>query len=256
VSFTETHELNMTKSIYSGARQLVSPHVQEIRAYERLYPKSPVPSQRRTPTALELWRHFIKSMITSQQLINADLWNRLENDPRWRTLRAGGPGACPSERAIATLFKEQRIRFPKQKAHRIRLARSRDFAGIALLSRSVLREAHDRRSRPEKLRAAEVNLAVALQEELAGCGVAPKIARLLMRFTGEFEHVIPVDSRWKNALDAVGVTVEQADFARENTYVIIENELARAAYDLGVSPVHADGAVFGWVQASIAEVAP
>lgn len=243
------------KTIYAGARQLVKPHLLEIRQFERLFPHWEVPQNRRTPTALQIWKQYVRSMITSQQLISEDLWARLDADERWRGLRNGGPSACPSERALASLFRDQRVRFPKQKAARIRTARDRDFEGLAALARSVLRENHDRRARRETLRREEVRLAVALQDELGGCGVAPKIARLALRFVGEFDHVVPLDSRWRNALAAVGVEVDQSAFAREASYILIEDEIARAAYSLGVSPVMSDGAIFGWAGRSIAGVA-
>jgi hypothetical protein len=193
-------------------------------------------------------------MITSQQLINEDLWKRLDADTRWRSLRSGGPKGCPSERTLAALFRDQRIRFPAQKAARIRSAKTRDFEALGTLARSILRDNHDRRVNRETLRREEVRLAIALQDELGGCGVAPKIARLALRFVGEFDHLVPVDSRWKNALAAVGVEVAETDFAHERTYILIEEEIARAAYSLDVSPVMADGAIFGWIGRSIAEV--
>ena len=242
------------KSIFVGVQQLVRPHLHEIHTYQRLYPKRPVPEQRRTPSALETWKNYVRAMITSQQLISEDLWARLDADPRWRALRNGGPRSCPSERSLASLFRDQRIRFPGQKAARVKRAQGRDFEALGSLSRSILRDAHDRRARSEKLRAEEVRLAVAFQEELAGCGVAPKIARLAIRFTGEFEQLVPIDSRWVNALSAVGVDVAQSELAREVSYVALENEIARAAYHLSVPPSLADGAVFGWVGRSIAGV--
>lgn len=244
----------MTKTIYSGARQLVKPHLHEIRTYQRLFPKWDVPAKRRTPTALEIWKHYTRSMITSQQLMTDDLWKRLDADARWRSLRGGGPRGCPSERSLALLFRDQKIRFPRQKAARIKASENRDFEGLATLTRSVLRDNHDRQAHRETRRREEVRVAVALQDELGGCGVAPKIARLALRFTGEFEQLVPIDSRWQNALSAVGVEVEQSSFARESTYVLIEDEIARAAYSLGVPPALADGAVFGWVGRSIAKV--
>jgi hypothetical protein len=242
------------KTIYSATRQLVRPHLHEIRRYQRLYPKLEVPTRRRTPTALEIWKHFCRAMITSQQLITEDLWNRLDADARWRALRNGGPMACPSERTLTSLFRDQRIRFPQQKATRVKRAQTRDFTGLAAFARSLLRDTHDKRARPDTLRREEVRLAVALQEELSGCGVAPKIARLALRFCGEFEQLVPIDSRWQNALAAVGVEVEQVEFARESSYVLIENEIARAAQSLSVPPALCDAAVFGWLAASIAQV--
>jgi hypothetical protein len=242
----------MNKTIFNGTRQLVKPHLHEIRKFKRLFPESEAPKNRRTPTALHVWKHYVRSMITSQQLISDDLWTRLNADARWRSLGSGGPKACPSEFSLAALFGDQKIRFPKQKAARIRTARNRDFEGLATLARSVLREHHDRRARRETLRREEVRLAVAMQAELGGCGVAPKIARLALRFIGEFDHLVPIDSRWQNALGAVGVEIEQSSFSREASYFAIEEEIARAAYSLGVSPVMSDGAIFGWLGRSIA----
>jgi hypothetical protein len=236
------------KSIYVTAKQLIAEKLPEIRAHLRNRPRPTPPAIRRAPTTGDLWRRYVSSMITSQQRITPDLWRLLDADERWRALQAGGPRACPQERSLVRLLRDHGLRFPTQKARRIRLGASRDFGGLADLARSILREAHDRTRHRRTLRREELRLACAVQEELAGCGVAPKIARLILVLTGTFEHVIPIDSRWMAALESAGADVGRIAVAREATYQIVEEQIVSAAYDLGVLPVFADGAIFGWLE--------
>ena len=100
----------------------------------------------------------------------------------------------------------------------------------------------------ERRRQEEVRLAVLLQEELAGCGVAPKVARLLLLLGAqEITQIIPIDSRWLNALEKAGHAIDTGDLARERTYRPIEDALCDVSYKLGVRPTDADGIPFGWL---------
>jgi hypothetical protein len=130
---------------------------------------------------------------------------------------------------------------------RIRRSLDRDFDGLGAEMRRAFTATHDARRSPAIRRVEEVRLAVLLQDELAGCGVAPKIARLLLLGAREITQVIPIDSRWQSALRGVGCDVTPSDLANERRYRDVEDELCEASYRLGVRPVDADGVGFGWL---------
>lgn len=241
------------KTIHSAARQLIKEKLPEIRAYNRMRRAPPAPKVRRAPTTIEVWRRYCSAMITSQTRDTPELWKGLAEDERWMSLRERGPAGCPTERALASILRDHGIRFPSQKARRLRRAADRDFNGLASLLRGSLRETRDRKRAAGARREEEVRLACALQQELKGCGVAPKIARLILVLLREFDHVVPIDSRWQSALEGAGANVRSGAFAREATYVEVEHEIARAAYDLGVLPAVADGAIFGWIDPTYIE---
>ena len=236
-----------TITVYDATRSLLERELRAIRAHARAHPFPSPPRTRTTPTANDVWRRYVSAMITSQQRDSVELWRRLGVDRRWMDLRTRGPHACPSEAGVERLLRDNAIRFPRQKAERMCQGAGRDFEALARVGREVLRSAHDVGARREQHRAAEVRFAEALQDELGGCGVAPKIARLMMILLGPFQHVVPLDSRWQSALEREGAQVDRGGFSREATYRVFEDEIAEAAYDLRVLPVFADGAVFGWI---------
>jgi hypothetical protein len=129
---------------------------------------------------------------------------------------------------------------------RIQRALARDFEGLAREMRETFARIHDKRRDRDMRRREEVRLAVLLQEELAGCGVAPKIARLALLGADEVTQLIPVDSRWQNALREHGADVTPAHLTNERRYREVEDVLVEVAYELKVTPVSADGAGFGW----------
>jgi hypothetical protein len=186
-------------------------------------------------------------MITAQTRSTMVLWDGLGADRAWHALRRGGPSECPSASALAALLRKHNVRFPAQKAKRIRRATDRDFGGLAAEVRRTFANVHDRRASRDRRRREEIRIAVLLQEELAGCGVAPKIARLLVMGAREITQLIPIDSRWMNALAEAGHTVTPAELARETAYREIEDVLCDASYELGVRPADADGVPFGWL---------
>jgi hypothetical protein len=130
---------------------------------------------------------------------------------------------------------------------RIRRALDRDFDGLAREMRETFARIHDKRRDRDTRRREEVRLAVLLQEELAGCGVAPKIARLALLRAEEVTQLIPVDSRWQNALREHGADVTPGDLTNERRYRDVEDVLVEVAYELKVTPVSADGIPFGWL---------
>jgi hypothetical protein len=129
----------------------------------------------------------------------------------------------------------------------IRRALDRDFDGLAREMRETFARIHDKRRDRDTRRREEVRLAVLLQEELAGCGVAPKIARLALLGASEVSLVIPIDSRWVSSLREQGADVTPAQLSNERRYREIEDVLVEAAYALKVTPACADGIPFGWL---------
>jgi hypothetical protein len=77
--------------------------------------------------------------------------------------------------------------------------------------------------------------------------VAPKVARLLIMGAQEITQVIPIDSRWQNALGEAGHGIDSASLSREASYRAIEDVLCDVSYELGVRPTDADGIPFGWL---------
>ena len=236
------------KTIYAAARSILEERLAAIRSHARRYPRARPPHRRRRPTADHLWSEYARAMITSQQRSTPEGSLALRRDKKWQNVRLSGATSCPSAPVLERILRSHSIRFPHQKAARMVQAAERDFEALASLSREVLLDNHDRGARRGRLRREELRVAVAIQEELRGCGVAPKIARLMMGLVGEFEHVVPLDSRWMSALERAGAAVDRGAFARESTYRIIEDEIVAAAYDLRVLPLFADGAVFGWIE--------
>lgn len=236
------------RTVEFATRLLLTRCLSKIRAHQRTFPRSEAPRSRRHPTAKAFWARYLTSMITAQQRSSEVFWQGINADARWRALRNGGARNCPRESTLVRILSENRVRFPQQKAERLRLGASKDFEQIAAAARLVLRERHDAGARRAARRAAEVELAELIQHQLRGCGVAPKVARLMMKLPdGDFEHVVPIDSRWQGALESVGSAIEPASLAKESTYRAIEDQIVRAAYALRVEPLLADGAIFGWL---------
>jgi thermostable 8-oxoguanine DNA glycosylase len=233
-------------SLYRAALTVLKPHVPAMRSYASTHPM-PAPLERRAwPTVTWVWRRFITSMITVQTRSTTDLWNALNADPDWHALRRGGPHRCPSRQSLSTFLKKHGVRFPQQKADRIRRSVDRDFAGLAQEVRRTFESVHDKRVSRGRRRLEEVRLSILLQEVLRGCGVAPKVSRLALLGAQEITQVIPIDSRWVNALEEAGHVVKQADLAHEESYREIEDVLCEVSYGLGVRPIDADGVGFGW----------
>jgi hypothetical protein len=229
--------------------KVLKPHAEAMRSYAATHPMPEPQARRVLPTKTWIWRRYVTSMITVQTLSTARLWSGLGGDPRWHALRRGGPERCPSRGGIATLLRVHGVRFPEQKAARIcrAAAEGRDFEGLAKDVRKTLTLVHDARLYRDRRRREEVRLAVAMQDALAGCGVAPKVARLALLGLQELTQIIPIDSRWMNALRDAGYVLTPADLTREDVYREVEDELVEAAWDLGCRPSDCDGVPFGWL---------
>jgi hypothetical protein len=123
----------------------------------------------------------------------------------------------------------------------------RDFDGLAREIRCTFARVHDQRRDRDTRRSEELRLAALFANELAGCGVAPKVARLALAGAPEVTQLIPIDSRWQGALREAGVNVTPADLTNETRYRVIEDAIVEAAHALGVRPCDADGVGFGWL---------
>src|SRR5690349_10594921 len=112
------------KSIHTAAQQLIKQKLPEIRAFLKTRTTFDVPAIRRAPTTIDVWKRYCSAMITSQTRDTPELWEGLRADERWMELRAAGPSRCPTERLLARLLSDHPIRFPSQKARRLRRAAS------------------------------------------------------------------------------------------------------------------------------------
>src|SRR5581483_423003 len=183
------------------------------------------------------------------------------DDPDWMRL-AGGRGRAPTLVSITNLFERHKVRFRNLKAEEVRAAwdRATEFEELGEYLRSILLWYHDRQRPLHELRGVEVQVAARIQEVLPRLGVGPKIARLMMIWNparddehGEFFNVIPIDSRWKGKLQEAGADIQSCNLSSEQAYCSIEEDICRACFDLGISPRHADGAVFGWIPSRLVE---
>jgi hypothetical protein len=234
-------------AVTKAALKILRPHVGAMRSYAALNPMPEPPEKRIWPTQRFVWRRYVTSMITSMTRSSVELWDGLHDDPEWMRLTRGEPSACPSQARVRRLLVRHNIRFPAQKAARIRRAIDRDFDGFAEEMRATFAGVHDRRRARDVRRREEVRLAVLLQDLLARCGVAPKIARLAIMGAPEITQLIPIDSRWMNALREAGADVTPTQLATESRYFQIEEAICEAAYRLKVHPSVADGIPFGWL---------
>ncbi len=130
-------------------------HVPAMRSYASTHPM-PAPTERRTwPTTTWVWRRYVTSMITVQTRSAMDLWDGLHEDPRWSALRRGGPEDSPPRRSLYVFLKKHGVRFPQQKAERIRQAFDRDFAALADEVRETFGRIQTREPRPSAPRGSE-----------------------------------------------------------------------------------------------------
>jgi hypothetical protein len=234
-------------TIKDAALKILKPHLPAMRAWRVSHPMPPPPERRVWPPENVVWRTYVSATVTAMTRDTPALWAGMDADTEWIRLMRKGPDECPSLELLQALLARHRIRFPAQKALRIRRSVDRDFAGLAKAMRETFARVHDKRLNQAARRRAEIDLAVQFQKELSGCGVAPKIARLALMRAEEVTQVIPIDSRWQNALAEQGVEVTPGQLSHESRYRVIEDELCAAAHELGVWPKIADWLPFGWL---------
>lgn len=192
-------------------------------------------------------------MITRQQRITAEFWRKIHSDADWRGLEESTEESPPSELYPNELLSRLGVRAPSIKAAQIRKAWNRDWQALASLGAKAFAELAAQRDNSSGCRDIETRLASRIQVELRGCGVGPKISRLMMIWKPHFgmgsvyRHVIPLDSRWQAALVKSGAALPSGVLLQETGYRAVEDEVCRAAYEIGIPPFIADGAVFGWI---------
>jgi hypothetical protein len=230
-----------------AARVLLKPHIATMRTYAVANPIPRSAGRRASPTKAWIWGRYVTTMVTVQTRMTADFWTAMNGDPDWRAVVRGGPERCPSGRSLYSLLSRHGVRFPRQKADRMRHASGCDFDSLAAEVRQTFGHVHDKGATRERRRAEEVRLAVLVQEVLGGCGVAPKVSRLALLGAREITQVIPIDSRWQTSLAKAGHVIDPGDLVRESSYRRIEDVLCEVSHELGVRPCDADGVGFGWV---------
>jgi len=194
-----------------------------------------------------MWKRFVTAMVTSQTRITASFWERLNEHEEWRGLVRANGRQLPTRSSLERCFRETGIRFPRQKAERLKTSRNVSFEELASATRGMLASTHDRGASWKARRQAEVRIAELVEQRLRGAGVAPKIARLMLTGTGDCHHLVPIDSRWLATLARLGVVVSPQQLSRESGYRLVEDQIVRAAHELRVHPVLADGIAFGWL---------
>src|SRR5580704_17139077 len=117
-------------NIERAATRILKPHVDAMRSWAATHPMPPPPERRARPTSNFIWKRYLSSAITSLTRSTPDLREGLYADPEWLRLRREGPSGCPPVRSLRRFLAKHRIRFPAQKAVRIRRAVDRDFDGL------------------------------------------------------------------------------------------------------------------------------
>ncbi len=187
-------------------------------------------------------------MVTSQSRSTPSFWNQIGADTRWNRLREGGAEECPNEKSIFTILKENGVRFPSQKADRLRKATRRDPEATASDVRERLRRSHDR---------------FVSARSLTGRGRSPRRSFSRRNFVVDVESLqnretysptfgvsfptsrLPIDSRWDERVERWR-SRDRHNRPREGNFAlrVIEDDIARAAYDVGIPPALADGVIF------------
>jgi hypothetical protein len=206
------------------------------------------PPQHTAPNAAGWWLRYCHSVLTSMQRIDEGFWDAFYADTDWLALvHAGAQDPRPPVAAIQNMLRQHGVRRHRDKGAWI--FRAWDELDVDAMASAGEQAIHEGATNRES----ELLLVDSLLHECGGMGVGPKVARLMMIWEPEratmglpFRHVIPLDRRWINALESHGVLIEQ-NLSYEEQYRVVENEICAAAYDAGLAPFEADGAVFGWL---------
>jgi len=199
-----------------------------------------------------VWKRYCFSMITSQQKINKLFWTQVFQDKNWQKISGMYPKKKPPLDFVKNTLHHLKIRFADNKAQQICNAWDRDFTIIAeeinmALSHNVSQ------SYSFYIRLYELELIDIILRNLSGCGIGPKIARLMMLWDPEngmgldVQHIIPIDSRWLNSLEKAGINSSLLNVSTEKKYRQVEDSLVEASYELNIFPFEADGIIFGWI---------
>lgn len=236
--------------VQATAERVVSANLKELKRLRRNWPGNS-PTVRVTPTEGQVWQRYCYCVITPQQPISEEFWEKLENDPGWDSLSDRDRKKAPLKGFTASVLGRNDVRFASHKATLIRKGWNRDATAIAKKMRNVLAANHDSNKKAAALRECERSLASEIVRELSGCGVSHKVARLMMVWdpaTGdvgkEFRYVIPLDSRWLSYLGTKGLHVTPPMLQKEVVYLQIEEALCQSCIKEGVHPAALDQIVF------------
>lgn len=199
-----------------------------------------------------VWKRYCFSMITRQQKINELFWTQVFQDRVWQNISGIYPKKKPQLDLVKNTLNRLKIRFADSKAQQICNAWDRDFRLIAeAMNTTLIHKANQNNS--YYIRLYELELIDIILKNLSGCGIGSKITRLMMLWDPEngmgleFQHIIPIDSRWLNILKKAGVNSSLLNISTEKKYRKVEGNLVEASYELNIFPFEADGIIFGWL---------
>lgn len=199
-----------------------------------------------------VWKRYCFSMITRQQKINELFWNKVFRDKIWQDISGIYPKKKPQLDLVKNALNQLKIRFADSKAQQICNAWDRDFKSIAeAMNTTLMYKANQNNS--YCIRLYELELIDIILKNLSGCGIGSKITRLMMLWDPkngmglDFQHIIPIDSRWLNSLKKAGVNPSLLNISTEKNYRQVEGNLVEASYELNIFPFEADGIIFGWI---------
>jgi hypothetical protein len=242
-------------SVRDATVRLLEEKLEIVHAWEAGHPLA---AARVSPTVPQWWARYGQSMITVQTPIGPSFHAAMLDDDVWRKLLFYTHDEMVwSEEAILRCLLEHGVRFAEDKVARIRRAwDDGGFEEICTASESITARLSGMSSGPDQ-RPVELGMVDVLLRELPrGCGVGPKIARLMMiwslengigAFGSAYRHVVPLDSRWLNEFRRLGVHIPREELGNEHSYRRVEQAVCDACYELDVLPFEADGAVFGWM---------
>lgn len=236
-------------------KEMLSAEAEDIHAFMAAYPTlPPMGGGRKAPSVSQLWRSYCESVVTIRTRVSPTFQDEiLEDDEFLEDLFGNQRTNMPAHDVLHRHLADKGIVDAIKKAGYIRAAWNRDWDWLAKEIRVTMRDHHDKSESMRNLRQQELRLARMLQDELHGCGVGPKISRLMLRSSlGGYDsplcHTIPLDTRWQNVLKDNGVQFVKNVFSNEKTYTQLEDAICSAAMDMGFPPSVADFMVFGEIR--------
>ena len=210
-----------------------------------------IPSTSRV-NVMVLWRRYLFSVVTPWQKIDDDFWDQLMAQPLWKQLMAESYNRSPSVAQLRNMMKACGSRSPAKKAHAIHEALRKDLSFWTSMSAAVNRALKTGNERAFELEA------VAAVSALKGCGVGPKVARLMLIYPDRpgcrplCQNIVPIDQRWINYLTGYGCDLSGYNLKSKKMYLQLEDKIVAAAAEAGLTGVEADRLVFSGVQAFLA----
>ena len=150
--------------VQATAERVVSANLKELKRLRRNWPGNS-PTVRVTPTEGQVWQRYCYCVITPQQPISEEFWEKLENDPGWDSLSDRDRKKAPLKGFTASVLGRNDVRFASHKATLIRKGWNRDATAIAKKMRNVLAANHDSNKKAAALRECERSLASEIVRE-------------------------------------------------------------------------------------------